>query len=207
MGEVRDQGRQCLSCWAFAAVSAFEGSYSVQHGRYTSASEQDVLNCASESSDCTGGQVADAYKVLMKRGATSATMEPYAAQRSECAARSGQMRALAWGYVDDDAVIASTPDIKKALCAHGPIVSAVRSTQAMQAYAQGVFNQDDDGPANHAVVIVGWDDQKNAWLVRNSWGKEWGMGGYMWIKYRTSSIGAEASWIRAAYAPEDVSAR
>lgn len=35
----------------------------------------------------------------------------------------------------------------------------------------------------HAMVVMGYDDTLSAWLVRNSWGPTWGLGGYCWIPY------------------------
>ena len=48
----------------------------------------------------------------------------------------------------------------------------------------GVYTQVSKTVAGgHCIVIVGYDDSKQAWLVRNSWGTGWGMAGYCWFGY------------------------
>ncbi len=58
--------------------------------------------------------------------------------------------------------------------------------------------------ANHVVTLVGWDDQRQAWLIKNSWGTDWGAkaggpeAGYAWVAYGQANLGAYAMWVRAA---------
>ncbi len=35
----------------------------------------------------------------------------------------------------------------------------------------------------HAIVVVGYDDSRNAFKIINSWGKDWGNDGFLWIDY------------------------
>jgi hypothetical protein len=96
--------------------------------------------------------------------------------------------------VDPSTQIPSVTKLKNALCKYGPLAVAVRVTSAFQAYKSGVFNQKDPGGVNHGVTLVGWDDSKKAWLIKNSWGPGWGMSGYMWIGYGSNKIGYGAGW-------------
>lgn len=46
----------------------------------------------------------------------------------------------------------------------------------------------------HAMVVVGYDHRRNAFLLLNSWGEDWGQNGFVWIKYRVM-----AEYVKYAY--------
>jgi hypothetical protein len=51
---------------------------------------------------------------------------------------------------------------------------------------------------DHEVAIVGWDDtlgDHGCWLIKNSWGTDWGDEGYMKLPYDCNNIGYAACWL------------
>lgn len=78
-------------------------------------------------------------------------------------------------------------------------------------YAQYTF---EPVQANHAVTVVGWDDsfpvsafreghqppEPGAWIVKNSWGTDWGADGYFWLSYYDQSLCGIESF---EYVPDD----
>lgn len=82
--------------------------------------------------------------------------------------------------------------IKAALQRGGAVGTALAWTDRLYSSSRNSFYQppNDGAEPNHAVTLVGWDDDKatqaptkGAWLVKNSWGTSWGSGGYFWISY------------------------
>lgn len=198
MTPVRNQGG-CGSCWAFTALGAYEGSYNQRYGVPINASEQHVLTCAGAGS-CSGGWWDPVYAWMIGNGVRTEAQTPYTASNGSCAAQPpGSYKVAAWGFVTVKAEVPTVAQIKGALVAHGPLAVAVYATPAFQSYTSGVFNENNNSHGiNHGVVLVGWDDNKGAWLIRNSWGTGWGMSGYMWIAYGSNKIGYAATWVRPA---------
>jgi tetratricopeptide (TPR) repeat protein len=199
---IRSQGA-CGSCWAFTAMGAFEGSYRLVNGVAPDTSEQHVLDCAknngSDAGTCAGGWFTPVFAWMSspKKGVASEASVPYQAQEKSC--KSGTdiaFKADAWAYVGN-ATLPSVDEIKQSMCQYGPLATTVAATNAFVAYGGGVFNEGSNAQINHGVVLVGWDDERGAWRMRNSWGSNWGEDGYMWITYGSNRIGSYSAWVMA----------
>jgi len=201
---VRDQDG-CGSCWAFASMGAYEGSDLVRNNQKVDASEQQVLNC-SGAGTCRGGWHAGVFDYLIATGTATEASYPYTANDKPCnGSIATPYRAVAWGYVKPDAGIPSVAEMKDALCKYGPLTVAVFASPLFQAYTGGIFNEGNNSHGiNHDVTLIGWDDGKGAWLIKNSWGTNWGETGgygtergYIWIAYGSNNIGYGAAWVQA----------
>ena len=218
---VRNQN-PCNNCWIFGAIGAFEGNFLFQKtlGQDVDASEQYVVNCLERGQDnCgQGGWPSIVFDFLISKG-TRARSEPgmaYEGRMRPCdAAAPTKFKAVKWKYVNENTPIPSNQELKRALVEFGALAVAVKSTPAFVIYPGDVF---DDEPSdansrsftkemiNHAVVLIGWDDakeasngRKGAWLVRNSWGPSWGgtEKGHVWIAFDNNNIGFGAMYVQA----------
>ena len=84
-----------------------------------------------------------------------------------------------WGWVDDNVTT-----MKQALIDHGPLIVCIHFWQDFFYYFGGVYKHHTEQPVGgHVVAIVGYDDTKNCWIVKNSWGPKWGEKGYFRMAY------------------------
>ena len=187
---------QCGSCWAFATASVMESSIKLNYNEELDLSEQAIVSCA-KSGSCGGGNYGDAFSYFQSVGPVSEKTAPYRAINQPCSQyKLESYLVAAWAYLtpSNNRKI-SVEDIKAALCKYGPLAACVYVTDDFMLYTGGVFDEfNPKDTFNHAITIVGWDDEKQAFLIKNSWGTSWGENGFMWIRYGCNNIGSAATW-------------
>ena len=208
--------QKCGDCWAYSATGTLECSY-IRVNRITSpstidCSEKQIVDC-SGGGDCGGGFAYQAFNYLKTSHNKMMTEAQYPDNGVNGVCPSiipgTKVELVDWGVIDpsgDISKIAPVDKIKEAICKYGPVACSMNATPLFQNFAGGgVFNETPSNYANpssnHAVMLVGWDDTKQAWLMRNSWDVTWGDQGYCWIKYNTNNIGRRAAWVVAKKLP------
>jgi len=202
---VKNQG-SCGSCWAFGTVGPMEAQLLIRGVGLADLSEQYLVSCNTSGWSCGGGWWAHDYHVNRKvsgeleSGSVLESVFPYSGSNSLCNAPHSHYQKLdRWNYVGSSNSVPSAEAIKNAIATYGPVAAAVCVGSGFRGYQKGIFATDEKsacgGGVNHAVVLVGWDDTTDTWILKNSWGTGWGESGYMRIKRSTSNIGHGANYV------------
>ena len=74
----------------------------------------------------------------------------------------------------------------------GPIAVSINAAlKTFQLYSEGVYDDKDcsSSTVNHAMLLIGYGENPDHWIVKNWWGERWGMGGYMKVKRGVNMCG------------------
>ena len=159
-----------------------EGAWAIETGDLVSLSEQQLIDCSISYGDlaCKGGLMDNAFAYAIDNGMCTEDEDPYVAKRESC--QDCDKKVVMIGCMD---VESGNQQALKAAVARGPVSVAIEAdTKTFQFYSSGVINSTECGTTlDHGVLVVGYGEENGIpyWLVKNSWGSNWGDNGYVKI--------------------------
>jgi cathepsin F len=169
---VKDQG-QCGSCWAFSTVGFLEAQSLIQNQAAVTYSEQQLVDCDVTNSGCGGGLMQTAMEYIQTNGLEGDSTYPYTARDQTCSYNKAKTTTSVSNVNCYEGV--SNTQLQSYLTTVGPLAIAV-DAGSFQLYNSGVLNCE-GSQLDHGVLLVGYTE--STWIVKNSWGKNWGEQGFV----------------------------
>ncbi|CAL5183567.1 unnamed protein product [Lathyrus oleraceus] len=185
VSSVKEQGT-CGSCWTFTAAGAIESINALVTGKLVDLSEQEMLDCE-PSGDCKFGYMSKVFDwILLNKGVASEKDYAYTGAKGVCKAsqipNSESSTFDTYDHVEqsDNGLLCSVAYQPLSVCLYAP--------PDFDHYSHGIYDgsncPENSDETNHCLLIVGYGsvDGQDYWILKNSWGTNWGMEGYMYLK-------------------------
>ncbi|MCX5791891.1 MAG: C1 family peptidase [Elusimicrobia bacterium] len=176
--------KKCGSCWAFAMTAGLEAYTLLKQNTPDvdlDLSEQVMVSCSGAGS-CNGGQLSAGF--LQKTGLPLESAYPYTATDGSCATAAAGWQASAYKVGAWGSVSKNLTAIKTALIKYGPLPTAMMVYEDFMHYKTGVYSYTTGKKlGGHAILLVGYNDEGQYFILKNSWDTGWGENGFFRVAY------------------------
>jgi C1A family cysteine protease len=202
----------CGSCVAFASIGVMETQMRIASGNPNyniSLSTENLFMCGGASCE-SGWMPTDAADHLQNVGVVDEACAPYTSgatgQDISCSAtqcKDADKRTYKIsGYTQPTSYFKDVEAVKQAL-QKGPVVTTIMVYEDFMSYGGGVYTHTTGKfLGGHAISIIGYNDADQAFIIRNSWGPEWGEGGFGRVSYTDKSGVGSQTWLFSMPSPQ-----
>lgn len=188
---VRDQG-PCGSCVAFGAIAAMEAQFQIRDNDPSSGidlSEADLFYCTAEAKEgraCgglnQGWWPSNALLALQNDGVVDEACFPYTAGDQPCNTCADAASRV--NNLSSFSTLTTPFAMKSWLASTGPLVTTINVYDDFVHYGGGIYKHVTGGlGGGHCMCVVGYDDDRGCWILKNSWNTWWGDAGFISIAY------------------------
>ncbi|XP_036991291.2 cathepsin W [Artibeus jamaicensis] len=213
ISSVRNQ-KSCKCCWAMAAAGNIEALWAIKHKMSVEVSVQELLDCDRCGNGCSGGYIWDAFITVMNNsGLASERDYPFRGEARAHKCQAEKYKKVAW--IQDFIMLPENEQgMARYLATEGPITVSI-NMQLLQNYKNGVIRPApgtcDPQHVDHIVLLVGFGKTKSGerrqteavlsqskprprhstpyWILKNSWGAQWGEEGYFRLHRGSNACG------------------
>lgn len=193
----------CGSCVSFATVGVLEAMVMIEKGLMLDLSEADQHFCSSHGTTCAGWNDLDAFDQIKKRGVCDDAAFPYATAFPNndinyyyknatpyptCKkVKDRELRAIKITNIHNLGL--DQANVKYHLSNVGPVAASMCIYSDFFGYSKGVYHHVTGSYAgHHCIMIVGYSEEEQCWICKNSWGDKWGMSGFFKLAYGECDI-------------------
>lgn len=192
---VKDQAG-CGGCWNFVVMGAIESHLLKNNKGIFDLSEQNLRTCHgyefTNDGSCSAGNHIIASSYLSRRNGPVKESDDVFNTSPDAVCNNNFTPVL---FIDEIQFLPNDSSvIKQTIMDYGGVYASMYWNNASYSIVSKNYYYSGNEPVNHAVLIIGWDNNRNtsagkgAWIAKNSWGTSWGESGYFYISYKDTKI-------------------
>jgi cathepsin L len=205
LNEIQNQG-QCGACVVFSSIAIIESFIALNYGKLYKLSEQQIIDCYYNDICSNGGMFSNILYYIKQNGlmlnqdySYSSFSQSFRNSDTKCLYDKNKVIVNIENYHEVKNI--NSNSLKEIIYKYGPVGGVINSNCGGFLDYNGTFILDYDSTVcnpddyDHQIVIVGWnvdENNKEYWIIRNSWGIEWGDNGYGYVYSGNNIMGIES---------------